>query len=343
MVVKELDPFPSTADPLLRAGRRAEEQMAFYLRRALADSANLSVYNGLRIVDSGGDCAQIDHLVLHRHGMIIVESKSVTTEVRVNAEGEWSRWWGGRARGMASPILQARRQGEFLLRYLEAHRDALLGKFLGVLPVSFDKMPVDVVVAISDGGTIRRPRTGAFPEVMKADQVPDQVRALFSKRRGEAGNLLNFNVNSGYALSKGDLTRLIPFLQEHHRPAQASSSNSIRETAPTYDLGPNAPPAQSSEPAPPEPVPLLSPIVPAIPEPLANAPAPSCRQCRSERVTVEYGRYGYYLKCGECGGNTPITAICAGCGGKERIRKDGKQFFAECAVCKTSRLYHKNP
>lgn len=36
MILKELDPF-SSADVLEKAGRQAEEQMAFYLRRAFKD------------------------------------------------------------------------------------------------------------------------------------------------------------------------------------------------------------------------------------------------------------------------------------------------------------------
>ena len=53
--------------------------------------------------------------------------------------------------------LQAKRQVEFLKRFLEPHTEALLKKLLGV-QMKFDKMPIDIVVAISDTGIINRPK-----------------------------------------------------------------------------------------------------------------------------------------------------------------------------------------
>ena len=54
MIVKELDPFQPT-DRFEKAGREAEEQMAFYLRRAFKDEAKVRVFNGLRFVRDGCD------------------------------------------------------------------------------------------------------------------------------------------------------------------------------------------------------------------------------------------------------------------------------------------------
>ena len=85
MILKELEPFQST-DKLARAGRAAEEQMAFYLRRKFATSPDVRVFNNIRL-EKNGDAAQIDHLVLYKHGVIIIESKSVTSEVKINAQG----------------------------------------------------------------------------------------------------------------------------------------------------------------------------------------------------------------------------------------------------------------
>ena len=39
----------------------------------------------------------------------------------------------------------------------------------------FDEMPIDVLVAISDSGTIQWPATGPLAEVGKADQVPERI------------------------------------------------------------------------------------------------------------------------------------------------------------------------
>lgn len=86
MILKELDPFHGT-EPFELAGRRAEEQMAFYLRRQFGDFENVYVINGLRL-ERKGDACQIDHLIVHPYGFIIIESKSVTTEVSIDAKGD---------------------------------------------------------------------------------------------------------------------------------------------------------------------------------------------------------------------------------------------------------------
>src|SRR5439155_5858727 len=153
MIVKELDALGSE-DPLVKAGRKAEEQMAHYLQRAFKEDRSLHVLHGLRL-EQAGDAAQIDHLVLHPYGIVIVESKSVTTRVKINEHGEWTRWLGGSVRGMPSPVLQAQRQGDFLRRYLQQHCEAPLGKPLfGRLQHTFTCMPLDTLVAVSDSGII---------------------------------------------------------------------------------------------------------------------------------------------------------------------------------------------
>ena len=128
---------PATpADPRLRAGVEAERQMAHYLHRKFHDDPATHLLHGLRLEDltqpeqdgSPGVC-QIDHLMVHRWGMFVIESKSASEEVRVRPDDtggdEWSRVYRGRETGMASPIRQAGRQSEFLRTFLERHRGEL--------------------------------------------------------------------------------------------------------------------------------------------------------------------------------------------------------------------------
>lgn len=250
MIVKNLDACVPV-DARAAAGQKAEQELAFYLRRAFKDSPDLLVFNGLRFV-FGEDVAQIDHLVLHRHGVILVESKSVTTKVEVNERGEWVRWFDGAPQGMPSPILQARRQGEFLKRYLNAHAEDLLGKLLG-LQKRFGGMEIDVIVAISDNGIIVRPKRSAkgipLEEVRKADQVVDLVRAIHAKHQ-KANGLRGFVLASegGYSWSSDEVQRLKSFLQERHRPAPdqppfaaQQSSPALRERATVVSRNPTEP------------------------------------------------------------------------------------------------------
>lgn len=159
MIVKELDTPSTSVDALVKAGRMAEEQMAFYLRRAFKDDPCVRVVNGLRVVYDG-EAAQIDHLVLHPYGLFVIESKSVTTKVKINKHGEWARWYNGSYSGMSSPILQAQRQADVLGDLLLTQRN-----------LSCADLIVDVIVAISDNGLIERPEDVDIRDVCKADQV----------------------------------------------------------------------------------------------------------------------------------------------------------------------------
>lgn len=69
----------------------------------------------------------------------------------------------------------------------------------------------------------------------------------------------------------------------------------------------------------------------------------ACRHCKSSYVTVLYGKYGYYFKCQDCNANTSIKPQCDREKCAARIRKEGDQFFRECAGCKSSELYFTNP
>lgn len=126
MIVKDIEEVKAT-DKFAQAGLVAEKQMAFYLRRAFGDEPNVLVLNNIRLL-MDDDLAQIDHLLLHEFGIIIIESKSVTSQVTINEHGEWSRLFDGVSKGMPSPVLQAKRQAEFLSRYLEPHTEVLLKK-----------------------------------------------------------------------------------------------------------------------------------------------------------------------------------------------------------------------
>jgi hypothetical protein len=74
-----------------------------------------------------------------------------------------------------------------------------------------------------------------------------------------------------------------------------------------------------------------------------DAHAPVCKHCQSNSVEIKYGKFGYYAFCQKCSQNTALKSLCTSCGKPARIRKDGKQFFVECADCNTSQPYFTNP
>lgn len=177
MIFKELDPFNSE-DKFARAGRAAEEKMAFYLKRFFDDAPDILVLNGIRLqIDD--DAAQVDHLIIHPYGLAIVESKSVHGKVQIKDDGQWIRWFNGnQSKGIASPITQARLQEKFFRKVLgRASKNEAL----------FESLPIDIYVAISDDGVILWPQSGPITGVCKADQVPDLILSI-NQQRNNASN-----------------------------------------------------------------------------------------------------------------------------------------------------------
>lgn len=167
MILKDLDPFQCT-DRIQIAGRKAEEQMAFYLRRYFKSANNIYVINGLKI-RLNGETAQIDHLVIHAGGLVIIESKSISEAVSITKDGQWIREYCGTQRGMMSPIIQAEMQG------------MVLADLIGLLtPSDVGYLAKDIVtlVAISDHGIIKWPEDGALAGVKKAEQICGEIIAL---------------------------------------------------------------------------------------------------------------------------------------------------------------------
>lgn len=304
MIAKERDSFAPTTDVLAKAGRAAEEQVAFYLRRAFVKEETLRIFNGIRL-ENNGDTAQIDHLSLHPWGFVIIESKSVRSRVRVNDHGEWMRSFNDSWHGMPSPILQARRQGDFLHRYLQEHTDILRDKTL-FRRRDFTNVMVDIVVAISDGGIVHRPRQLRIDEVCKADQIVDQIRAI----------LLRYHTKPRI-FSASELERVCQFLLSHHRPHVYPGSSVSDSTVRMY-------PSQ---------------LVSTIRVPTAGKPY-ACRHCRSIALSVLHGRYGYYYKCKQCNGNTHIDNTCPQCHDRETIRQNGQYYLADCRRCATSTAFY---
>lgn len=279
--------------------------MAHYLRRFFGSSAEVDVLNYLRI-ELGGEVAQMDHLVLHPYGLLIVESKSVSGSVQIKDDGQWIRWFAKQPQGMRSPVTQAKMQLMLLKELLDK-----TVKQKGF----FDKVAMDVVVAISDSGTIQWPATGIIPEVCKADQVPERILRRVEQSRSATPSILS-----------SEHRRVIAdFLCRVHKPLAWDSA-----------------PLKASIPAPTPPAPSAgaAKYSGATANVAGTLPEKICKYCRSAKVDVRHGQFGYYLACGECSKNTPLRFACPKCGGDGRIRKQGRDFFAECRACDASMLFH---
>ncbi len=319
MIHKEITkPAPRKTNKKLTSGYEAECQMAFYLKRSFGESKDVFVLNDLRL-ERNGEIAQIDHLVLHKHGMVIVESKSVCGEVRVNQHLEFVYVYPRKKVGMPSPIQQAKRQGELLRALLIDYKEGLRGKkIFGMVQGGFQHCPIQVLVGISDQSIIARPKR-AIPELHKADQIPDQINQIIA--RHVQGSKLTTAFDDGwglYTLRKEELERVSAFLVGRHTAAEADQVEQEIRTV-------------SVEAVREEQV-VTNKVMPVY----------LCTHCQSTSLEIRYGR-SYYFKCLDCDGNTGIKNVCSGCGKTKRTKKSGREFVTSCDDCDHSELFFVNP
>jgi hypothetical protein len=340
VILKGLDPFIAE-DKFEKAGRIAEEQLAFYLRRAFVEDKDILVFNNLRF-EKDNDVAQIDHLILHKYGMIIIESKSVTTKVEVNERGEWIRWFDNSSKGISSPIQQAKRQGEFLKSYLNHFAPVLLGRIV-TLQKYFGGMPIDYIVSISDSGIIKRPKAASIEEVCKADQVAEKVRNIFESWK-KINGFFSLNLEKGYFFSQEEIANVQKFLIAKNKPlARQASPQEIPVTkSPIKSWNSNRNISESSENRIQPSSSQSSTVKKQLEKNIEVTPVQVCAYCQSVNLCIEYG-YSYYFKCLDCEKNTTIKSTCENCGAKAKTRKSGLQFYSECVPCQTSKLFYTNP
>ena len=302
------------------AGLQAEKDMAYHLKVFFADRESFAVFHNLKI-EHNGLTAQIDHLLLTRWTAYFIESKSVSQVISVNEHGEWGRIHNRRFTPIESPVEQSRRHKETLYNFLYANRKQFQGSFLG-LSVDFRLYLTPVhYVAISTHGQITGRGRRKFPDVKKADQVPHAIQAyhesldigLFS-RSSKDEDMSAFSKKS-FATVVELLLRsdVAPTPEEQFQafvadlPSQAAAPPQAEREASAAELGEDAE------------------------EPAAREYA--CRKCESRKLAVTHGQYGYYFKCADCGGNTPIVELCPKCSEKLKVSKSGNDFSLNCPKC----------
>lgn len=172
MILKELDPFHG-GDEQAFAARISADRMAYYLRRYYRRSGTIDVLNGLR-VRSGGSMARIDHLLLHAHGMLVIEREDIGGRVQIDDDGNWTSWSDSRPVGLGSPITRAYVQALLLKAFLDK-RVRQKG--------FFDNLELDVLVVVADDAEIEWPQTGQLVEVCNRDGVYDRVTQRFDQCR----------------------------------------------------------------------------------------------------------------------------------------------------------------
>lgn len=247
----------------------------------------------------------------------MLESKSYYYGVKITDEGEFLNWDGKGYQAIESPYEQNKRH---ILALQQSIEDRNLGpRRLGfAIPVSYRN-----IVLVSPTSKLLKPTAAPFDlsSVVKADAFVSIVEKEMDRKTViEAAKI----IGSDTLLEFGEkLLRL-------HRPGSIDYAakfgveklDTVQNTAPLAAV-------------------VASPEATGTSQKTADDIA--CRSCKSIKLSIMYGKFGYYFKCADCDSNTPIKVSCGKDGHSERIRKEGSNFFRECKSCATSKLYFVNP
>ncbi len=321
MILKEKDAFTGN-DRRGYYGHKQEQDVAFYLRREFANGEQVSVINDL-LVCHGGENAQIDHLVIHPFGFIVIESKSIHGEVSVNAQGEWSRSYRGDWSGMPSPIRQAELQQSLLKNLLRDNVERFIGKVMGIQG-GVGGRTWDVLCAVSSSAILNRQE---MPKpvgkvVVKSEFIAERVRKII----GPTGALSVLSTKPKFSMA--EMSAMGRFLLDHDA-ANRETSRAAGTSAVTASPAADSACVKEAEP------PKRQPTTSVQQADDVNESRLRCRSCNgSTALEGRYGKFGYYVKCRACGTNTSMKSACQACGSRNvRISKSGGTYTASCSDC----------
>ena len=372
MILKEKDAYIGTDDRGFY-GHRQEKDVAFHLRREFGENEQIFIINDLLIEDEG-ERAQIDHLVIHPYGFIIIESKSIVGEAKVNAQGEWSRSYRDQWGGMPSPIRQAELQEKLLKSLLSKNVEQLLGKLLGI-QTKVRGRDWQVLCAVSSSVILHRDEMpkDVSDKVVKTEFLAEKVRALVgstsgSLLKGKPRFPINEMENIGSFLLKHTEQLACKKAQEQsatHAGEAALSQEELAEKAQFEKLmeearqlasgstesQANGMAAQGSaveyvaeSAATYLPENAAENVKESSAESAINDHRLVCKKCdEATKIVGMYGQYGYYIKCTSCGTNTAMKKPCPACEQRTTwVSKSGPTYTATCRSCEHRFVIHQD-
>lgn len=299
ITTKAIKAESNSEDSRIIAGEKQERDVAFYLRRAFKDSEEIHVFNDFTFTYNG-EKAQIDHLVLHKYGFLILESKSIYGEVKVNESGEWSRSYKGYWSGIPSPIKQAELQQQLLKKALVDNAPKFLGKMLGVQQ-NVGGRRWDSLCVVSNSCILHRDNIPADinERIIKSEAVADAVRRI-----GEKGKLKAFLATEPF-FTKEELHSITEYLLD-----ELCSNRSVDNSGSLHKEQENEMLVRNE----------------------VDSKKIRCKKCgEAEQLTACHGKFGYFVRCLCCDTNTSMRTPCAHCGSKRaKVTKKKLEYWLKC-------------
>ena len=157
----------------MKAGMRAEADVAYEMQVHWGESQHLAIVHDLRI-EHAGLVAQIDHLIINRLLQIwVCESKSFSEGLGINEHGEFAAFYGGKPYGVPSPLEQNLKHILILQRLFDAGLIKLPTR------LGFKIFPdLKSLVIVSKNARISRPKkeVDGVECIVKSDQVITSIR-----------------------------------------------------------------------------------------------------------------------------------------------------------------------
>lgn len=281
--------------PTTIAGQKQELDVAFYLRREFKDNPQIFVINDYKF-SFNNETAQIDHLIVYPLGFILIESKSIAGEVKVNKQGEWTRSLKSKWSGMASPIKQVELQEKLLKELLHHHRADILGKIFGLKQQSFGLRCWNTLCAVSSNAIIERnSMTSKISDVIvKSEFLVEKIIDVMDLKSAVV-RTLNI-LDNRPAFNEDELTSITKFIMSHAHDSKPQSKN----------------------------------VLPEKTEIILR-----CKGCgEAKEYTPKRGKFGYYINCNKCNKNTPMKMSCFVCKSKDtKVSKRKSEYMLLCNNC----------
>jgi len=299
MIIKDKD-LQNVKSATAVAGQKQEQDVAFFLRREFKDHPQVFVINDYKF-SFCDETAQIDHLIIYPYGLLLIESKSISGEVKVNDLGEWTRSSNSKWFGMPSPIKQAELQQKLLRELLHHHRADILGKVLGFKQQSFEMRKWNVLCAVSSNSIIDR---DTIPKnisnvVVKSEFLIDRINKVMNIQTSLKRMLDLTDVRPEF--NNDELKSIIDFLMNNIAQKTVKVQKEEKKVI----------------------------------EPIQNNSILKCKKCsESSNFTAQHGRYGYFIKCNECDTNSAMRMPCIKCKSKStKVTKNKETYTLKCSDC----------
>jgi hypothetical protein len=299
MIIKDKD-LQNVKSPTAIAGQKQEQDVAFFLRREFKNHHQVFVINDYKF-SFNDETAQIDHLIVYPFGFLLIESKSISGEVKVNELGEWTRSSNSKWFGMLSPIKQAELQQKLLKELLNHHKAEILGKLLGFKQQSFGMRSWNILCAVSSNSIIDRE---SIPKnisdvIVKSEFLIDRINKVMDLKSPLKRAFSISDVRPDF--NESELKSITDFLINNAKLKSKKVQKIKQETI----------------------------------KPIKSHSILKCKKCNeSENFTSQYGRYGYFINCNECNTNTSMKMPCVQCKSKNtKVTKNKDTFTLNCSDC----------